>query len=176
MAAAQQMNRRKEVEFPPNLPITVALAYAEPKRFNGRDGDRMMFTTTANEIMFLSPEVAGTITELGINVGVQFTITRKSSGKKGDADTWEVARLAGEQGDGTFAAPKLPEATPGKPMARAATATGGALVDAANALIDDYAAVLNRALTKHEGRVKPDEVRAIFLTAAINFAQKGRAA
>jgi hypothetical protein len=41
--------------------------------------------------------------------------------------------------------------------------------------VDAFAQVLERALTKHGGKVKPDEVRAIFLTAAIN-GSRGRAA
>jgi hypothetical protein len=178
MAAAQQnpTNRRETVDFPPNVPVTLALKYSEPRMVAGMNGERAMFTTCDNRVLFLDPKVAGSITQLGINVGTEFTITRKSTGKKGEPDTWEVARIAGEQGDGTFAAPKLPESTPGKPMARAATATGGALVDSANALIDAYAEVLSRALATHEGRVKPDEVRAIFMTAAINFAQGKRVA
>jgi len=48
------------------------------------------------------------------------------------------------------------------------------LIDEVNALVDDFAAVLDRALRKHEGRVKPDEVRAIFLTAAIHSMKAGR--
>ncbi|MGA3015954.1 MAG: hypothetical protein ABSF62_02460 [Bryobacteraceae bacterium] len=48
------------------------------------------------------------------------------------------------------------------------------LIDEVNALVDDFAAVLDRALRKHEGRVKPDELRAIFLTAAIHSMKAGR--
>jgi hypothetical protein len=41
-------------------------------------------------------------------------------------------------------------------------------VDQANELVDAFAQVLERALHQYGGKVKPDEVRAIFLTAAIN--------
>jgi hypothetical protein len=44
----------------------------------------------------------------------------------------------------------------------------------ANLLIDAYAAVLARTLTKYEGRVKPDESRAIILTAVIKSARDKR--
>ena len=47
------------------------------------------------------------------------------------------------------------------------------LVAQANVLIDAFAVVLERALTMYGGKVKPDEVRAIFLTAAINYAKDG---
>jgi hypothetical protein len=173
--AAPQTNttpRRETVEFPPNVPVTLALAYSEPRMIAGRDGERAMFTTTDNRVLFCDPAIAGRITELGINVRENFTITRKSSGKRGTPDEWIVERTAGEQPNGTFAVPKLPDAPPApKPPQRAAHAAGGTLVDEANALVDAYAVVLNRALTTYEGRIKPDEVRSILLSAYIQRRQ-----
>jgi hypothetical protein len=72
--------------------------------------------------------------------------------------------------------PALPVAEPAPPTApcprrippQAAKVT---LVDEANALVDAFAAVLERALKTHEGRVKPDEVRALLITAYI---QRGK--
>lgn len=171
--AAAQTNRRETVEFPPNVPVTLSLAYSEPRKVSGQYGERFMYSTCDDRALFCDPAVAAQIAELGINVRESFTITRHSTGKKGAPDTWSVARVMGEQPNGTFVAPQLP---PAKPPQRAASAAGGTLVESANALIDAYAEVLNRALVNHEGRVKPDEVRAIFLTAAINFAQKSRVA
>lgn len=172
MAAAQQNNTRREtVEFPPNVPVTLSLAYGEPRMVAGRFGERAMFTTCDSRILFLDPEVAGRITELGINVRESFTITRHSTGKKGAPDTWSVARVMGEQPNGTFVAPHLP---PAKPPQRAASAAGGTLVDEANALVDIYAQVLDRALTTYGGRVKPEEVRSLVVTAYIQ--RKGQAA
>ncbi len=46
-----------------------------------------------------------------------------------------------------------------------------ALVAEANALVDAYAEVLARALTQYEGRIKPDEVRSILLSAYIQRRQ-----
>ena len=37
----------------------------------------------------------------------------------------------------------------------------------ANALVDAYAQVLDRALTTYQGRIKPDEARALLITAYI---------
>jgi hypothetical protein len=53
------------------------------------------------------------------------------------------------------------------------TRHSNSLVDEANALVDAYAAVLARALDLHQGRIKPDEVRSIVLSAYI---QQGKAA
>jgi hypothetical protein len=179
MAAPQQntTNRRETVDFPPNVPVTVALAYPEPKRVHGMNGDRCLFTTTDGRALFCDPAVAGKITELGINVRVPFTITKKQGAGKGAPVEWEVARIAGEQPDGTLAVPKLAEPAPAKPMQRASCATGGAaLVDEANALVDAYAQVLDRALTTYQGRIKPDEVRSILLSAYIQRRQLASAA
>lgn len=142
----------------------------------GRDGERAMFTTVDNRVLFCDPKIAGRITELGINVRENFSLTRKSSGKRGQPDEWLVERIAGEQPNGTFTVPRLPDGapspTPSKPVQRASCAAGGeALVAEANALVDAYAQVLDRALTTYQGRVKPDEVRSLLLSAYIQRRQ-----
>jgi hypothetical protein len=179
MAAPQQntTNRRETVEFPANVPVTLALKYSEPRMVAGMNGERAMFTTTDNRVLFLDPAVAGRITELGINVRVPFTITKKQGAGKGAPVEWEVARIAGEQGDGTFAAPKLPEPLgPGpKPPQRATTATGG-LAEEGKALVAAYAEILDWSLRTFEGRVKPDEVRALTISAYIQRRQLASAA
>ena len=79
----------------------------------------------------------------------------------------------GELGNGAFAIGK-PEPQPAAPTpAPVATPAEDPLVAQANVLIDAFAVVLERALTMYGGKVKPDEVRAIFLTAAINYAKDG---
>jgi hypothetical protein len=65
--------------------------------------------------------------------------------------------------------PQEPATRP-KPPQRATDATSS-LVDEANTLVDAYAEVLSRALSKHEGRVKPDEVRSLMLSAYIQRRQ-----
>lgn len=172
--ATQPQARREQIEFAPNVPVTVTMKYAQPRAVSGQHGERFMFTTCDNRVMFLDPPVAAQIAELGINTNEPFTITRIESGKRGEPASWRVERIAaaaGEQRDGTFAIPRDPEAQPApKPPMRAESATGS-LVAYASHLVDAYAAVLEHALTTHQGRVKPDEVRAIFLTCAINKAK-----
>jgi hypothetical protein len=48
---------------------------------------------------------------------------------------------------------------------------GSALVEEANRLVDAYAQVMERALTEYHGRVKPDEIRTLLVTAYI---QRGK--
>ena len=123
--------------------------------------------------MFLAPEVAGRIESLGINVRESFTITRGSSQNGGTA-TWDIARVVGEQPNGTFVLQAPGDSTP-KPPASAATPEvtiprkqpGSALVDEANALVDSFTQVLERSLNMYQGRIKAEEVKALLISAYI---------
>jgi hypothetical protein len=181
MAAPQQRQPREVIEFAANIPVTVALRYNQGKHIAGQYGDRMMFSTTDGRIFFLDPFVAGKIEAAGINVREPFTITKKWDGVQGSLMTWEIARIAGEQPNGTFAVPALPEAvaTPKPPASASAAIPNGArslLVQEADALVDAYALVLERALTAYQGRIKPDEVRSLLLSAYIQRRQLSNAA
>src|SRR6516164_10040375 len=109
MATASNTQRapREVIEFAANIPVTVALRYNQGKHIAGQYGDRMMFSTTDGRIFFLDPFVAGKIESAGINVRESFAITKKWDGVKGSTMTWEIARIAGEQPNGTFAVPAL---------------------------------------------------------------------
>ena len=169
MATQSNRSPREVVDFPLNIPVTVALKYGQGKTVSTQYGERIMFTLADNRIMFLDPDVAGQIVQAGINVRESFTITRKQDGPQAPW-SWEIARPAGEQSDGTFVVPKLAEtAAAPKPPQRATSSTP--LVDEANALVDAFAKVLERTLSKYEGRVKPDEVRSRLLSAYI---QRGK--
>jgi hypothetical protein len=62
-----------------------------------------------------------------------------------------------------------------KPPASAATPDAGiprkqpgsALVDEANVLVDSFAQVLERSLTLYQGRIKPEEVKSLLISAYI---------
>jgi hypothetical protein len=152
---------REVVEFPPNVPITVALKYGHAKTVSSQYGERFMFSLVDGRVMFLDPDVGGKIEALGINVRENFTITRKWDEEKGVQFEWEVARLAGEQPDGTFVVPVVPS----KPAASASTPTNDSpqrqptvslwLVEEANNLVDSFAAVLDHALPRGNSWVVP---------------------
>ena len=180
--------RNPEVVFPANLPVTVALKYPQGRVVSGRNGERIMYTVMHEGFetrMFVDPSVCADITALAINVREPFAITKHQGAGKGAPISWSVARLnasapaaapspVGEQADGTFAVPKLPPAsaasatpeTPRKPVASART-----LVDEVKLMVDQYAEVLEYGLTKHNGRVKPDEIQRLFTTAYIQKRQ-----
>lgn len=171
-AAAQTSGTREVVEFPPNVPVKVALKYPTARMVTGAHGARAMFTTVDNRVLFLDLPVAREIEQAGIKTREEFSITRQTSGKRGEPFAWIVSRLAptvGEQPDGTFAVPRDPEPER-KPVQRAELLREG-LIAEANALVDAYAAVLHRGLTEYQGRVKPDEIRALFLSAYIQRKQ-----
>jgi hypothetical protein len=108
-----------------------------------------------------------------VNVRESFSITKQTDGKRGSPVTWRVERAPGEQPNGTFVVPSDGERVTPKPPASAASASGAErpLVVEAKQLVDDYAAVLDYALHKHEGRVKPDEIQRLFTTAYIQRRQ-----
>src|SRR4051794_910359 len=187
MATASNTQRppRDIVEFALNVPVTVALKYGQGKIISSQYGERVMFTTVDNRVMFLDPATAGMIESAGINVRESFTITQKWDGVKGNSRAWEVEKL-GVRSDGTFAVPAPPASAPGpialgdpavspKPPLTAAhavpTETRNALVKEADALVDAFAQVLERALTTYQGRIKPDEVRSLLLSAYIQRRQ-----
>ena len=73
-----------------------------------------MYAPADGRVMFLDPEVAGQIETLGINVRENVTITRHCDTRKGCLLGWELARLVGEQPNGTLA--QLPYSAEGNPL------------------------------------------------------------
>lgn len=133
-------------------------------------GERLMFSLVDGRVMFLDPEVAGQIEPLGINVRENFTITRKWDGQKESPVAWEVARIPGEQANGTFAVPAVPAAagvSPNGATRKPPARVHALLVDEANSLVDAYAQVLERTLNTYQGRIKPEEARSLLVTAYI---------
>jgi hypothetical protein len=169
-AASKTRAPREVVEFPANVPVTVALKYPQAKTVSSQYGERFMFSLVDGRVMFLDPEVGGKIEALGINVRENFTITRKWDGQKDSLTSWEVARVPGEQPNGTLVLPAIADTHAGrsdggnrKPAGRAYSL----LVDETNALVDAYAQVLDRTLNTYQGRIKPEEARSLLVTAYI---------
>ncbi len=176
MAAAASNTRpsREVVEFPPNVPVTVALKYGQPRTVSSQWGERFMFTLADGRVMFLDPEVGAQIEALGVNVGENFTITRKWDERKSGPPIWEVARVEGEQPNGTLivpAAPSKPQKSAGGDAARRQLNPQTPLVEEAKSLVDTFAAVLDHALTTYQGRIQPEEARALLITAYIQRAK-----
>ena len=176
-AASNPRTPREVVEFPTNTPVTVALKYPHAKTVSSQHGERFMFSLADGRVMFLAPEVGGKIETLGINVRENFTITRKWDEQK-SLTTWEVARLAGEQPNGTLVlpsggenenkvSPKPPASAPAPNGADRRKTAGALLIEETNALVDAYAQILDRTLNTYQGRIKPEEARSLLVTAYI---------
>ena len=178
MATASNTQRtpRDVIEFAPNVPVTLALKYNQGKLIAGQYGERMMFTTTDGRIMFLHPATAGQIEAAGINVRESFTITKTmgwrerlahdvgNRASRGRAAQRHV-RGTSAAGSGRYSeAARVGQRRNTQRRAIAAGARGRFLVDA-------YALVLERALTTYQGRIKPDEVRSLLLSAYIQRRQ-----
>jgi hypothetical protein len=172
MATQAQRQLRETVDFPLDVPVTLSLRYSEGKIVSGPYGERVMYSLADNRVMFVDPPVAQQISDLGINVRESFTITRKASGEKGGPGIWEITRVPGEQANGTLVVPKAPasgaSAAPAVAPKHARSAGASeSLLDEANSLVDAYAKVLERTLTTYQGRIKPEEARALLVTAYI---------
>lgn len=176
MATASPRTAREVVDFPPNTPVTVALKYGQGKTVSSQYGERIMYSLADGRVMFLDPEVAGQIETLGINGRENFTITRQWDTQKGCLLGWEVARLAGEQPNGTLAVPTVPPKPPASDTTSAPVFQrpgSRSLIEEAASLVDVFAAVWEYTRETYRGQVKPEEVRAFVTTAYI---QCGKAA
>lgn len=165
-------NQRPVVEFPPNVPVPITLKYSAAKMLNTANGDRAMYSTTDGRALFLDPEVARQIEDAGVKAKEPFLLTKRQNGAREKA-TWEVSRPIGEQPNGTFVVPVDPEPAPAKPMVRAEHISSLSLTEEAKGAVDAFAEVLAHGLSKHQGRVKPDEIQRIFTTVYIQ--RKGAA-
>ncbi|MGD0012813.1 MAG: hypothetical protein ABSD56_00080 [Bryobacteraceae bacterium] len=100
---------REILEFSPNVPAQVALAYGVGKTIETKFGERVMFTLADGRIMFLEPEVAEKVNELKLRANQPFFICKHRDGKRGSPVEWRAwlspDLLAGEQPDGTFVVP-----------------------------------------------------------------------
>ena len=174
---ATQSNRipREVVDFPVNVPVTIALKYPQGRIVSGQYGERIMFSLQDGRVMFLEPKVGGQIETLGINVRENFTITRKWDGQKDSPVSWEVARVPGEPPNSTSSVPAT-AAGASSGIRRSAGRERSLLVDEANALVDAYAQVLDRTLTTYQGRIKPEEARSLLVTAYIQRSKLSSAA
>ena len=127
---------REVVEFPPNVPVEVSLAYAAGKIIDTAGGtQRVMYTLSSGKVMFMDLDVAQRINGLGVKPQQPFYIRKEHSGKKGEKATWRawLSPLAGEQPDGTFVVPSN-----NKPAADGSSSPAAGLPDSQTADIGNY--------------------------------------
>ena len=85
----------EKVNFQPNVPVRLALKFADGKLSEGRFGDQMYYTFTDNRGAYLDLDVAAKINQLELKPGEPFEICKYHSGRKGDRPQWDVRRVEG---------------------------------------------------------------------------------
>src|SRR5215831_18827696 len=83
---------RERIAFQTNVPVTVALAYADGLPVEGRFGDQILYTLSDERVMYVPPVVRTKLIELGIQPREPFTIC-KAERRRAPA----VHRMAGEE-------------------------------------------------------------------------------
>jgi hypothetical protein len=184
------------IRFQTNIPVELRLRSTEGRPVESQFGGmQQMFS--ADEGNFYVSETVGAILaeqfrKLNVRPGLPIEITKaevsKGNGRKGIE--WTVTTLGyapGEQPNGTLVIEKPTElerqlaesvrqvqARKAAQMAEtAAPAWTDALVSQTNALVDAYAQVLKHS-SRHEGLVKGEDIRSIFLSAFINVTKGAR--
>ncbi len=184
----------EKIQFEINAPVTVTLKHSTGKIVDGKFGRQVYFTLEGFKCMYLDFGAAEQLNALKPEPGESFVICKR--GKR----EWDVSlspatekmraakEMAAEPAPRPTPVPpamarrldaapepqQLGTGTSARPAPRLQTSANPAsgLVAEANAVVDAFAQVLDRALTQYQGRVKPEEVRSLLLSAYI---QRGKA-
>ena len=107
---------REKIQFQTNIPVEVALKYADGKGVTGDYGDQVLYSLTDGRFMYVPPIVKKQIRDLDIAKGELFTIT-KAEEKSGTRRTvkWLVttsdARVVGAPANGNGTSPSRTNAS-----------------------------------------------------------------
>src|SRR5215469_12309695 len=84
---------REKIAFQTNVPVSVALAYADGVQVEGRFEDQIMYTLADERIMYVPPVVRTKLIEIGTQPREQFTIC-KAERKEGNRRfiEWQVRK------------------------------------------------------------------------------------
>lgn len=175
--AAAAVGMRDVVQLEPNVPVEVALLFPTGKPV--MNGERMMFSLVDGRVMFLDPEPAERIAQLGLKPRGTVRLCLKWSGKRGDRKEVSVERVGVKNeirgavpvssGDGekmVSRAREWKERSGGKPAQAPPITQAWAqnVLSLSNALTDVYAAAVAYA-ERHGERVSREDVRSFVETA-----------
>jgi hypothetical protein len=187
------------IRFQTNIAETFHLRSLDGKPVESNYGGMQHMFSAEEGTFYVSDKVGGILMQqfrtLGVQPGEAVEITKAEAGRGPERRTqWIVAKsvTVGEQVNGTLAVPAAPPASEleqqlaasirlagQRKQAQAATTAATPappwatyLVEQSNALVDAYAQVLKHS-ARHEGLVKGDDVRSLFLSAFINVAKGG---
>jgi hypothetical protein len=176
------------VAFERNVPVQLAVRYPEAKLFNTAKGQRAMFSCVDGRTLFLDPEVAASIPQMGILPNELFNICLRS--EHGEAKRWDIWREKNGASDSPKPAPNLEDAMasvatrgtgqgngrPGQPqnaplLTHKSLAHSGyaiAVREQTNALIDIFADCCKYASERHGDVVSRDDVRCLMMNRLIS--------
>ena len=172
---------REVVQFPPNVPVQIALKYPKPKPIETKRGITYMLTTQDNRVAFLDADPALKLEKLGLEPGERLWIVHKTSGKRGDLGSWDVY-LDDEHAQDRASRPSEPGDSPEPPAqndqahqstldasqdSKKSPAWAQTVLEHAKNVIDVYAAAVRYANDQHQGLVSSERVWSILATVII---------
>jgi hypothetical protein len=186
------------IRFTTNIPQALRLNTLEGRSVESQFGGVQHMFSAAEGAFYVSEAVGRILTEqlrkLEVRAGEPVEITKRevAGGNGRKSIQWQVARVEAASGKQTADQPShemeqklaasIEQVALRKNAAQAHTADAvpawaEALVAQTNALVDAYAQVLKHS-SRHEGLVKSEDIRSIFLSAFINVSKgaNGRAA
>jgi hypothetical protein len=86
--ASNTQNLRDTIEFEHNTPVELALKFPTGKIIQARSGQRVMFTTYDERVMFLDLAPAQKVNALGLKVGEKFHICKYRKGNSVEWTAW----------------------------------------------------------------------------------------
>lgn len=102
----------EKINFETNVPVTIALKFADGKRVDSRYNDyEVYYSTTDGRSFYASPALAEKISALELKAGEPFSICRREAKTPGSARKgveWQVTRV--EQPERTVSSPSAPVA------------------------------------------------------------------
>lgn len=173
-----------KVNFQTNMPVELRLRALEGRPVESQfGGNQHMFSSDAG-VFYVSETVGQILTaqfhKLGIKPAEAVEVCKREVAKPGGrkAIEWQVVRVhppVAEQTNGTYAVPAPLESQLAASIEQAnarkaapAPAWAEMLVNQTTIMVDAYAAVVRHS-AKHEGLVKSEDIRSIFLSAFINL-------
>jgi hypothetical protein len=168
---------RERIAFQTNVPVTVALAYADGLPVEGRFGDQIMYTLADERVMYVPPVVRTKLVELGIQPREPFTIC-KAERKEGNRRfiEWQVSKEKNSDERPPSETPPVSGKTNGHAIPKPwnGHAAVSHLEQALAASIDAAIAAEQYAATKgFSVRFGSEDLRAIALSLFIQHAREG---
>ena len=168
---------RERIAFQANVPVTVALAYADGLQVEGRFGDQIMYTLADERVMYVPPVVRTKLVELGIHPWEPFTIC-KAERKEGNRRfiEWQVRKENNSNGLPSSETPPVNGQTNGlgTPKPSNGHSAVSHLQHALMSSIDAALAAEQYAATKgFSVRFGSEDLRAMALSLFIQHAREG---